>query len=142
MLSLTAATAREVGLPAGTPVVAGAADGPCANLGTGAITPGIAALSVGTSGAVRGVVGAPQVDEDRTLFCYALTDEHWVIGGAMSNGGSIMRWAGDALAADVQAAAGVVFDSLPEAEWQETEAKARAVLRAAEIVESGAGHGD
>jgi len=43
---------------------------------------------------------------------------------------------------NVQAAAGVVFDSQPEAEWQETEAKARAVLRAAEIVESGPGHGD
>ncbi len=38
---------------------------------------------------------------------------------------------------NVQAAAGVVFDSTPEAEWQETEAKARAVLRAAEMVESG-----
>ena len=38
---------------------------------------------------------------------------------------------------NVQAAAGVVFDSQPESEWQETEAKARAVLRAAEIVEGG-----
>jgi len=37
----------------------------------------------------------------------------------------------------VQAAAGVVFDSVPEAEFQETEAKARAVLRAAELVEEG-----
>ena len=43
---------------------------------------------------------------------------------------------------NVQAAAGVVFDSQPEAEWQETEAKARAVLRAAEIVESGPAYGD
>jgi anthranilate synthase component 1 len=37
----------------------------------------------------------------------------------------------------VQAAAGVVADSVPELEWQETEAKARAVLRAAELVEGG-----
>ena len=37
----------------------------------------------------------------------------------------------------VQAAAGVVHDSVPEAEFQETEAKARAVLRAAELVEEG-----
>jgi anthranilate synthase component 1 len=43
---------------------------------------------------------------------------------------------------NVQAAAGVVFDSQPESEWQETEAKARAVLRAAEIVEAGFSHGD
>ncbi len=37
----------------------------------------------------------------------------------------------------VQAAAGIVADSSPEAEWQETEAKARALLRAAEQVQFG-----
>jgi anthranilate synthase component I len=36
-----------------------------------------------------------------------------------------------------QAAAGVVADSVPELEWQETENKARAILRAAEMVSSG-----
>jgi anthranilate synthase component 1 len=37
----------------------------------------------------------------------------------------------------VQAAAGVVADSVPEMEWRETEVKARALLRAAELVEEG-----
>ncbi len=37
----------------------------------------------------------------------------------------------------VQAAAGVVADSVPEMEWKETEHKARALLRAAELVEEG-----
>ena len=37
----------------------------------------------------------------------------------------------------VQAAAGVVADSVPEMEWLETENKARAVLRAAEQVQDG-----
>lgn len=37
----------------------------------------------------------------------------------------------------VQAAAGVVADSVPELEWQETEHKARALIRAAELVEEG-----
>ena len=37
----------------------------------------------------------------------------------------------------VQAAAGVVADSIPELEWRETEAKARALLRASELVEEG-----
>jgi anthranilate synthase component 1 len=37
----------------------------------------------------------------------------------------------------VEAAAGIVADSVAEREWQETEAKARAVLRAAEQVEDG-----
>ena len=37
----------------------------------------------------------------------------------------------------VQAAAGVVADSIPEMEWRETEHKARALIRAAELVEEG-----
>jgi anthranilate synthase component 1 len=37
----------------------------------------------------------------------------------------------------VQAGAGVVADSVPELEWKETEQKARAVIRAAELVEEG-----
>jgi anthranilate synthase component 1 len=37
----------------------------------------------------------------------------------------------------VQAGAGIVADSVPENEWQETRAKARAVLRAAEIALQG-----
>ena len=37
----------------------------------------------------------------------------------------------------VQAAAGVVADSVPELEWMETEHKARALLRASELVEEG-----
>jgi anthranilate synthase component 1 len=41
---------------------------------------------------------------------------------------------------NVQAAAGIVYDSSPEAEWQETEMKARAVLKAAELVENGLEH--
>ena len=35
------------------------------------------------------------------------------------------------------AAAGVVADSVPEMEWLETEHKARALLRASELVEEG-----
>ena len=38
---------------------------------------------------------------------------------------------------NVQAGAGIVADSNPDAEWQETLNKARAVLRAAELAESG-----
>jgi anthranilate synthase component 1 len=37
----------------------------------------------------------------------------------------------------VQAAAGIVADSIDEMEWRETEAKARALIRAAELVEQG-----
>jgi anthranilate synthase component 1 len=37
----------------------------------------------------------------------------------------------------VQAAAGIVADSIPKNEWEETQSKARGVLRAAELVLSG-----
>ena len=37
----------------------------------------------------------------------------------------------------VQAAAGIVADSVPESEWQETENKARALLRAADRAQAG-----
>jgi gluconokinase len=103
-LSLAASTARAVGLPAGTPVVAGAADGPLANLGAGAIARGTAGLSLGTSGAVRVAVEQPRVDAAGTLFCYALTESTWVVGGAISNGGIALRWAGRALAPDLEGA--------------------------------------
>jgi anthranilate synthase component 1 len=37
----------------------------------------------------------------------------------------------------VQAAAGIVADSVPQSEWNETTMKARATLRAAELVSAG-----
>jgi len=37
----------------------------------------------------------------------------------------------------VQVGAGIVHDSVPESEWQETANKARAVLRAADMVQQG-----
>jgi gluconokinase len=91
--------AATAGLPADLPVVIGASDGVLANLGVGAVRPEVAAVSVGTSGALRVVVSEPAVDPGRRLFCYALTDDAWVVGGAVNNGGSVVRWAAQALAA-------------------------------------------
>ena len=105
-LPLDARAARDVGLPSGTPVVVGAADGPLGNVGTGAIAPGVAGLTLGTSGAVRMAVGAPIVDAAGGLFCYALTDAVWVVGGAISNGAGVMRWALSGLAPDLRQAPG------------------------------------
>lgn len=101
-LGLSRAVATRVGLPTATAVVLGAGDGPLGNLGTGAITPGVAGLSLGTSGALRMVVeGGPVVDHGGGLFCYALTDDTWVVGGAVSNGGVVVRWCGDVFAKDM-----------------------------------------
>ena len=102
VLAVTAAVTARTGLPPGTPVVVGAADGPLGNLGTDAMAPGTVGLSLGTSGAVRTVVPRPAPDPDAGLFCYALTAEHWVVGAAVSNGASVIRWAGAALATDAE----------------------------------------
>ena len=99
-LGLTKTVAARLGLPTATPVVVGAGDGPLGNLGTGALRPGVVGLSIGTSGAVRMVVPRPVVDESGQLFCYALTDDAWVVGGAVSNGGIAVRWAGGVFGQD------------------------------------------
>ena len=97
--------ASELGLPEGVRVVFGAGDGPLGNLGVGALEPGVVGLSVGTSGAVRMVTDRPYVDEAGKLFCYNLADDAWVIGGAISNGGIVVRWGGDVFGVDFAVAA-------------------------------------
>jgi len=101
LLTLSSPAADRTGLPAGLPVAVGAADGPLGNLGTGAIEPGVAGLSLGTSGAVRMAVPEPTFDPAGRLFCYALTGDLWVAGGAVSNGGITLRWAGEAFAPEL-----------------------------------------
>lgn len=98
-LPLRADLAAELGLD-GVRVVLGAGDGPLGNLGVGALEPGVVGLSLGTSGAVRMVTDRPYVDDAGKLFCYNLADDAWVIGGAISNGGIVVRWGGDVFGAD------------------------------------------
>jgi gluconokinase len=97
-LRLRAEVATAAGLPADTPLIIGAADGPLANLGLGATPAGVAAISLGTSGALRTIVDGPTADAEGRLFCYALTEDRWAIGGAVNNAGSVVRWAGQSFA--------------------------------------------
>jgi len=97
--------AREMGLSPATPTIVGASDGVLSNLGVNAIEPGVVAATIGTSGAIRTVVEQPLTDPKGRIFCYALTDKHWVIGGPVNNGGMLFRWVRDELAAsEVEAA--------------------------------------
>ncbi|WP_299520752.1 gluconokinase [uncultured Serinicoccus sp.] len=91
-LRLTSTAAARTGLPPTSKVVAGASDGPSGNLGTGAVAPGVAGLSLGTSGALRVVVRGRPTDLPSGLFCYLLARDRWVIGGAISNGGNALSW--------------------------------------------------
>ncbi|MFD3504286.1 gluconokinase [Streptomyces sp. NPDC058676] len=95
VFTLLPEAAAALGLPAGLPVVAGAGDGPLANLAVGATAPATAALSLGTSGALRVVRDRPGVDERCRVFCYYLADGLWVLGGAVSNAGVVAQWAAE-----------------------------------------------
>ncbi|MDG4809573.1 FGGY family carbohydrate kinase [Micromonospora sp. WMMD1120] len=101
VLRLSAAVGRAVGLPSGTPVVVGAGSGPSGSLGAGAIDRTVGLLTLGATGAVRTVVAAPLVDPDESFCCGALTEDAWVVGGAVRNGGDVVRWAARTLAPDL-----------------------------------------
>lgn len=91
--------AEEIGIPSQIPFVIGANDGVLSNLGVNAIDPGVVAVTIGTSGAIRTVTDHPVTDPKGRIFCYVLTDKHWVVGGPVNNGGMTLRWVRDELAA-------------------------------------------
>jgi gluconokinase len=105
---VAALATAELGLPAGTPVVVGGADGPLANVGLGAIGLGAVACSIGTSGAVRVAVDVPWVDPGGRTFCYVVAPGRWVAGGATNGGGVVLDWLREAVAPDLATPAAVL----------------------------------
>ena len=67
-------------------------DGACGNVGLGAAGPGKAALMVGTSGALRGMVADPAPAVPEGLFAYRLGSGS-LVGGQLSEGGGLLAWA-------------------------------------------------
>ena len=96
-LQLKESAAKEMGITASTPVIVGASDGVLSNIGVGAITSRQAAITLGTSGAIRQVVEQPTTAEKAQLFCYVLDESRWVMGGAVNNGGIALQWTRDSL---------------------------------------------
>ncbi|WP_347941059.1 gluconokinase [Peribacillus simplex] len=90
--------AKQIGIDPQTPFVIGASDGVLSNLGVNAIRKGEIAVTIGTSGAIRTIIDEPKTDEKGRIFCYALTEKHWVIGGPVNNGGMVLRWIRDEFA--------------------------------------------
>lgn len=88
---------KAIGISVDVPFIYGASDGVLSNLGVNAIDPGVLAVTIGTSGAVRTVLDHPVVDPQGRLFCYALTKDKWVVGGPVNNGGIVFRWVRDQL---------------------------------------------
>jgi gluconokinase len=72
-------------------------DGVASNLGSGATRPGLAAINVGTSAALRVVVAKEAVAKEPLapfgLFSYRVDDRRRLLGGAVSNAGNLRAWA-------------------------------------------------
>ena len=70
-------------------------DGACSNLGAGCDTRERAALMIGTSGALRVLDRAAAPELPKQLWCYRADTERIVLGGSLSDGGSVVAWLRD-----------------------------------------------
>ena len=92
--------ADKTGLIAGTPGIAGGADGPLAHLGSAGLDPGKMSLTVGTSGALRKLIPAASVQPDTEAWCYYMAEGKWLGGGVAHDAGNVMQWLADAVLRD------------------------------------------
>lgn len=96
---VTVEAARETGLAAGTPIVAGGGDQAAQAVGVGAITPGIVALTLGTSGVVFATTPGPFIEPEGRLhaFCHSVPGA-WHFMGVMLSAAGSLQWYRDTLA--------------------------------------------
>jgi xylulokinase len=87
---VSTAAAQISGLPPGTPVVGGGADNACGAAGVGAVAPGAAVASWGTSGTVLAPTAQPRVDPQLRAhtFCHVAPQTWYVMGVVLSAGGA------------------------------------------------------
>ena len=76
----------------GVPWFPAIGDGAASNLGSGATRPGLAAINVGTSAALRVMRDHGPVHAPFGLFCYRVDAERFLVGGAVSNAGNLRAW--------------------------------------------------
>ena len=72
--------------------ILGGNDGSLANIGCGAINPGEVALTIGTSGAIRITTDQLKKDDEKRLFNYIITEDLFITGGPVNNGGIVLKW--------------------------------------------------
>lgn len=89
--------ARKMKLLPETPVILGSSDAVNSSLGAGALKPEQATCMVGTSGALRVISPRPILDPKARTWCYGVDQEHWIVGGAINNGGVAVAWMKDLL---------------------------------------------
>lgn len=96
---ITPQAASAIGLKAGTPVVAGGGDQSAQAVGVGAVTPGVVALTVGTSGVVFATTPSALIEPEGRLhaFCHAVPGR-WHFMGVMLSAAGSLQWYRDTLA--------------------------------------------
>lgn len=87
------AVAQKLGIAAGVPFCMGSTDGCLSNVGSRALAPGVAALTIGTSGAVRVAASKPVLPYPAMPFNYPLDAQTFICGGPVNNGGNTVHWA-------------------------------------------------
>ncbi len=97
--TITEEVAALTGLTAGTPVAGGGADNACGAVGNGIVEPGLALVSVGTSGIVLAYSDSPQVDTSGPVprvhtFNHAVPHA-WYLMGVTQGAGLSLRWVRD-----------------------------------------------
>jgi gluconokinase len=90
--NLNPAIAASLTIPVDTKFCIGASDGCLANIGSDAIENGIAAVTIGTSGAVRISGEKPVVNFEAMIFNYLLDKKTFISGGPVNNGGNVLKW--------------------------------------------------
>lgn len=74
-------------------------DGAAANIGSGCVGPNRAAITIGTTGALR--VALPDVERvPPGLWCYRIDRQRALLGGATSEGGNVIAWLRETLRID------------------------------------------
>ncbi len=96
------AGAAATGLPAGTPVAAGAGDQGAGAVGMGIVAPGAVSATIGTSGVVFAATDKPTMDRLGRLhtFCHAMPGM-WHVMGVTNGAGLSLRWLRDTFAPGV-----------------------------------------
>ncbi|MFK7845668.1 MAG: xylulokinase [Rhodothermales bacterium] len=97
--TLSAASAKLLGLPAGIPVMGGGGDQAAQAVGVGAVKERITALTLGTSGVIFASSNKPAIEPEGRLhgFCHAIPDRWHMMGVMLSAAGSL-RWLRDTIA--------------------------------------------
>jgi len=85
--------ARQAGLRAGIPVVAGAGDQAAGAVGMGIVKPGAVSATIGTSGVVFAATSVPVLEPGGRIhtFCHAIPGR-WHVMGVTQGAGLSLRW--------------------------------------------------